>query len=273
MVDERQIDAKLCNIINRLKVFDKKKEIDEKTKDEIKTTLINMGTFAVPSLIELLKSKDTWVSGDIAAYVLGEIGDKRAIIPLADLLEDSQLGDSAYNALLKFGTDCIFDVIKRIENRILHPIDTGSSTGLVSLNALSVIGETRCEESSVFLKRLLDDYMSEMPNEDFDPTKMDWKYRNVDFFHVLDCMVKQQDKSAIPHIKKARDFFPKEYTEYLICQIAIGRLKKGKVEGFLPMEAMEISMPSGRIMDALSDGELGWEDTFEKEYGEYLDED
>jgi len=59
----------------------------------------------------------------------------------------------------------------------------------------------------------------------------------------------------------------------LICQIAIGRIKKGKVKGYLPMEALEISIPSGAIMDALSGGEYGWKDTFDEDYGEYFDED
>ena len=36
------------------------------------------------------------------------------------------------------------------------------------------------------------------------------------------------------------------------------------------MEALEIAMPSGAIMDALSGGEFGWKDTFEEDYGEYF---
>lgn len=86
--------------------------------------------------------------------------------------------------------------------------------------------------------------------------------------------MKQQDTSAIPHIIKARDCFPKEYTDYMICQIAIGRLKQGKVEGYLPMEAMEIAMPSGMIMEALSGGDsYDWKARFDEDYGEYFDED
>jgi len=53
----------------------------------------------------------------------------------------------------------------------------------------------------------------------------------------------------------------------------MGRIKKGKVEGYLPMEALEIAYPSGAIMDALSGGELGWKDTFEEKYGEYFEDD
>lgn len=56
-----------------------------------------------------------------------------------------------------------------------------------------------------------------------------------------------------------------------ICQIAIDRIKKGRVEGYLPMESLEITMPAGAFMDALSGGELGWEDTFDEEYGEYFE--
>ncbi len=38
------------------------------------------------------------------------------------------------------------------------------------------------------------------------------------------------------------------------------------------MEALEITMPSGAIMDALSGGELGWRDTFDEAYGEYFED-
>ena len=92
-------------------------------------------------------------------------------------------------------------------------------TEIISQTAILSICETRCEESIKFLNELLDDYMSELPEEGFDHTERDWKYRNVDFFHLLDCMVRQQDKRAIHHIKKARDFFPENVTELnFICK-------------------------------------------------------
>jgi hypothetical protein len=268
-------DAKneIKQVIKQLKKCDERKEIDEKAKSIMMDKLVVIGKPAVSSLIELLNNHDTMISSSFAADVLGEIGDKRAIGPLADALEESELGENAYEALKKFGPVCIPEVIKRIEYRIAHPIKKGPSIDLITSHGLNVIGEIKCDKSIEFLNNLLDDYMSEMPNETFDPTKYEWKYRNVDFFHLLDCMVRQQDKRAIPHIRKARDFFPENYTDYKVCQIAIGRIKKGKVEGYLPMEALEICMPSGRIMDLLSGGEFGWEDTFEENYGEYFDED
>jgi len=243
-------EIKIKRIIKRLKEFDETKEYDNEAEAKMAETLVAIGKPAVPSLIELLNDHDMWMSSAFAADVLGEIGDKRAIEPLADALEDPELGENAYKALKKFGSACISES-----------------------HALKVIGEIKCDQSINFLNNLLDDYISEMPDEEFDPTKRDWKYRNVDFFHLLDCMVKQQDKSAIQHIRKARDCFPKHYTDYIICQIAIGRIKKGKVEGYLPMEALEISMPSGMLMDALSGGQYQWKDTFDEKYGEYFDED
>jgi hypothetical protein len=268
-----EAEDEIQKIITRLKTFDETKDIDHDAEESMMETLISIGSPAVPSLIELLQNHDTWMSSAFAADVLGEIGDTRAIKPLADALEDFELGENAYRALKKFGSACISDVIQRIEYRIAHPIETGSSLDMITSHALKVLGDIHCDQSSHFLNNLLDDYISEMPDETFDPTTFEWKYRNIDFFHLLDCMVKQQNISAIPHIRKARDCFPKEYTDFIICQIAIGRLKKGTVEGYLPMEAMEIAMPSGMIMDVLSDGQYDWKDRFDEEYGEYFDED
>jgi hypothetical protein len=270
---KKGVEGEIQEIIKRLKTFDETKDIDHEAEASMMERMIAIGEPAVRSLIELLQNHDTWMSSAFAADVLGEIGDTRAIEPLADALEDNELGERAYEALKKFGSACISAVIQRIEYRIAHPIETGRSLDMVTSHALKVLGDIHCDQSSDFLNNLLDDYISEMPDETFDPTTHEWKYKNVDFFHLLDCMVRQQNTSAIPHIRKARDYFPKEYTDHIICQIAIGRLKKGKVEGYLPMEAMEIAMPSGMIMDVLSGGQYGWEDDFDEEYGEYFDED
>ena len=167
---------------------------------------------------------------------------KTTILHWVNILEEPELGENAKEELIKIGSICIPKVIKKIEYRIKHPIKKGVSIDLITAYALSTIGEIRCEKSIQFLNNLLDGYMSEMPSESFDPTKRDWKYRNVDFFHLLDCMVKQQDKKAISHIEKARDFFPENYTDYMICQTAIDRIKnKMSDEGYLPLEALDIA--------------------------------
>ena len=271
----KETEKRIKKVIEQLKKCDDDKKIDDdgKMTSGMMDTLVSIGKPAVPLLIELLNDHDTWMSCFFAADALGEIRAEEAIGPLADALEDPELGENAYKALKKFGPVCIPQVISRIEHRIENPIDTESKIDLTTTHALNVIGETKCDISTKFLCELLDDYVSEMPDEAFDPTKRDWKYRNIDLFHLLDCMVRQQDKGAIPYIRKARDCFPEDYTDYLICQIAIGRIMKGKIEGYLPMEALEISMPSGAIMDALSGGEYGWEDIFDENYGEYFDDE
>jgi hypothetical protein len=275
--DIKKSEDEIQEIIRQLKIFDETRTGDSKAEASMRKRLIAIGKPAVPSLIELLHSQNTWMSSAFAADVLGEIGDIRAIEPLADTLEHFDLGEYAYNAFKQFGSQCIPTVIERIEYRIVHPIEAGISIDLITSYAFSVLGDIQCDQSSQFLNTFLDnyidDYILEMRDETFNPTKRKWKYMNVDFFHLLDCMVRQQNKSAIPIIKKARDCFPKEYTDYIICQIAIGRLKKGEVESYLPMEALEITLQSGLIMDALSGGQYGWEYPFDEKYGEYFDED
>jgi hypothetical protein len=130
-------------------------------------------------------------------------------------------------------------------------------------SAAYIMGEMRDERAIMPLINALENR----------PSKRDWKYVNVDLFHILESMVRQQDTSAISHIRKARDFFPDIYVDYKICQIAMGRIKKGHVDGFLPLEYLDIAMPTRAIMNMLSGGELGYEDTFEENYGEYFEDD
>lgn len=267
-----EIEKEINRLIRELTKYDGMEYSREREEElnEIRDKLVSIGKPAVPQLIEKLNRHGA-LSCWYAVDALGEIGDNRAIKPLVDALEDREFGENTKEALKKFGPVCIPEVIKKVRYRIAHPVKKGSGLDRITAPALSTIGEIRCEESIKVLNELLDDYMTELPEEVFDPTERDWKYRNVDFFHLLDCMVRQQDKRAIPHIRKARDCFPENYADYKICQIAIGRIKKGRVEGYLPMEALEITMPSGAIMDALSGGELGWSDTFDEEYGEYFE--
>lgn len=267
--------SKIEELIGHLKQYDYADDEDgmENVDDGVCRELLEIGEPAVPFLIERLQDDRAWISNRVAIELLGEIGDSRAIAPLADVLENEALGEHACEALEEFGTECIPAVIKRIEHRIANPVTTGRSLERLTAKALEVVGEIQCEQSSNFLNNLLDDYMAEMPQESFDPTQTDWKYRNVDFFHLLDCMVRQQNTNAIPHLKKARDTFPREFTEYIVCQIAIGRIKKGRVEGYLPMEAMEIAIPSDKLMRMFTgeeESEENEEDELEEMYGEYL---
>ncbi len=237
-------------MIEKLKRYDGK-DFEEEAEEELARIceeIALQGESAVPMLIEVLNDRG-FPSSLYAAETLGQIGDRRAIGPLVNALEDGDIGGGAQDALKCFGPACIPAVIKKVEYRIKHPVKEKGAFHTKTMYPLSTIGEIRCLESVDFLNRLLDDYVAEMPREVFDPTKYKWKYRNVDFFHLLDCMVRQQDENAIPHIRKARDAFPGENVEYSICEIAIERIMKGEVEGYLPMEALEMAVPTEAIMD------------------------
>ncbi len=270
---ENNTKDEVKQIIDQIKEFDKKGDYDEVEGAKLVNKIIKCGDTAVPYLLELINEPNSDISFPFAIFALGGIKDKRAIKPLADLLEVEHAGDFACGALKLFGKECIPEVIKRVGYRLDNPLADVSSPDALTRSALSVIGEIKCEESSSFLKNLLDEYIDEISENGLGIDDPEWRFTNLDFFHLLDCMVRQQDKSAIPYIKKARDFFPKEYTDHLLCQIAIGRIKKERVEGYLPMEALEIAMPSGSIMDMFSGGESNWEDNFDELYGEYLDDE
>lgn len=250
---EKETKEQIDNLIQGLKKYDGR-ELSKERKQELKTIkneLVALGKQAVPKLIQVLSNHDGW-SAHFATDTLGEIGDERAIEPLVAVLEEKDLGKSAQEALVKFGPVCVSDVIEKIEYRLAHPVEETGAFTTLTMRPLTTIGEVRCDESIKFLNKLLDDYMSEVPEDPFDPGERDWKFRNVDFFHLLDCMVLQQDERAIPHIKKARDFYPENHTEYMVCQIAIDRIKKGEAVRGLPMEAMEIAFPSDSLMKMFS---------------------
>lgn len=254
MTAEKKKETEIEKLIHELKKYDKDEKYPQENEEGLKKTrdkLISIGKPAVPELINVLNNHDSW-SCYFAAEALGDINDERAIEPLMGAFKKFRLGETAERALKKFGCICAPKAIKKIEDIIKkHTNKKGGMNPIIS-STLSVIGEIQCDESINFLNRLLDDYTDNMPKEGFEITKHEWKYQNFDFFHILDCMVRQQNKKAIPFIKKARDQFPENYTDYKICQIAIGRIKKGRVEGYLPMEALEIAMPPGAIMNALS---------------------
>jgi len=265
-------EALIEELIQELKKYDSLEDYPKDKEEElgkIRDKLISIGKPSVPYLIEVLNNHDSW-SCYFAAEALGKMKDKSAIEPLIDAFDELDLGEEVRKSLKIIGPSCIPYVIKHLEKRIKERNKTNSH---FITNALSTIGEIKCDDSINFLNTLLDDYVSKMPDEDFDIDTYDWEYQGLDFFHLLDCMVRQQDKRALPYIKRARDRFPKNYTDYKVCQIAMGRIKKGKVEGYLPMEAMEIAMPFGALMNAFSGGKMGWKDTFDENYGEYFEDE
>lgn len=251
---DNEIQIKIQLLIDNLKQYDtdnKKYYYEIKQElDKIKNKFIYLGKPAVPQLVILLKERGR-LSKLVVIEALGELCDKRALKSLLDGLEELEIGSFCIEALKKFGPKIILEVIKKIKYRIAHPIKKREKeTDYLLDNALSVIGEIKCNESSEFLNNLLDDYVIYLKDTSSIFDGSDLKDMNINFFHLLDCMVRQQDKNAIPFIKKARDLFPKKYVDYQICQIAIDRINKGEVEGYLPMEAVEMALPYDSIMNA-----------------------
>lgn len=209
--------------------FDKKKKT---TIHKIEVRIIKMSYPVVPYLIEALRRQE-WPLSYQAAGILGKIGDKKAIPDLVALLPHENIGEKAGKALQKFGRPAVSEIIRLLKSTITPLPNKTIPTEISTTYALITLGNIQCDESIHFLNALLDEYMEEVPQEIFDPKKHEWRFRNIDFFLLLDAMVKQQDERAIPHIKKVMDFYPEECADNTVCRIAIGRIRKKKPEGFL----------------------------------------
>ena len=274
-IKKKDKDDKLSYLIKNLKINDELEQKEDyylKEIDEVKEKLIKIGNPALSHLDSVLKENNN-PSSHYAAEILAKIDVEKAIKILVKYIEERGLDEKVKEELVKIGPECLDEVINKINYRINNPIEQEGLFCLTNM-ALRVLGEIRCEKSTNYLNNLLDDYMDAMPRKVFNPNQYDWPYRNIDFFHLLDCMVIQQNKSSIPYIKKARDDFPPRNVEFIICQIAIGRIKKGKVEGYLPMESMDIMLPPAKIFDALrgEDSTEKIEEAFIENYGEYFED-
>lgn len=159
----------LAKLIKDLKKCDNMKYSPEKNEllQKIRNKIIAIGTPAVLPMIKILEDQEdpSWES---AAYIAGELHDERAIMPLINAIENHDLKITANEQLIKFGPDVVPEVIKRVENRIANPIKEGIGASNMTGSALLTIGEIHCGESIEFLNTLLDEYMSEMPDESFD---------------------------------------------------------------------------------------------------------
>lgn len=201
--------------------------------------------------------------------------------------QEPELGDEARRVLKKFGPACLTAVIGKIEYRLEHPVPEKGAFFTLTSHALSTIGEIRCDRSLEYLTGLLDrllangipddltdeSYADELDDGDNEDGEPGWKYPNLDFYHLLDCLVRQQDERAIPYLERARDRFPEGCLENIICRIALGRVHKKRVEGWLPMEALEIQMPFSGFMAAFKGEEFDPRENLRRQYGEYLDDE
>ncbi|KXA96276.1 hypothetical protein AKJ37_05640, partial [candidate division MSBL1 archaeon SCGC-AAA259I09] len=72
------------------------------------------------------------------------------------------------DALVEFGPTCIPKVIEKVEQIIARPREENRGVVTPTMYPLFTIGKIKCDKSVEFLNKLLDDYMSEIPDEPFD---------------------------------------------------------------------------------------------------------
>lgn len=236
---------------------------------KIESSLVSIGRPAVPHLIGLLNRRK-FPSCIRAAEILGRIGNHEAVPALACALLQEELDETAGKVLQKFGPVAVPHIIDIVRSAVT-PNSRQKAPPKKDLSyALITLGAIRCDESCLFLNSLLEDYMAALPPGPFDTEKHEWPYRNIEFFLLLDAMVKQQDERAVPHIRKAMQAFEPEYIDHLVCRIAIGRIKKKLPDGYLPLEALDLSLPVASLMSAFTGKDYDRDKDIEKNYGDLL---
>ncbi|OQX79435.1 MAG: hypothetical protein B6D64_04925 [Bacteroidetes bacterium 4484_276] len=229
--------------------------------------------------IESENYHDEFDDTEIEIYLLNQFIDKglqlsghsengkKFLSKYYQLMANQDMSDGSFEKLSQNKENIIPIFINEINSLMKIRQDKGEVNE--KINTLLIgIGKIKCSESANFLNNLLIGYMKELEKYDFEDERN--KYINFDFFHIIDCIVKQQNKTSIPHILQARDFFPEEYTDHIICQIAVGRIMKGENNGFLPAEALDISLPAGQIFNMLSGDKTDYKDNFDEVYGKYF---
>ncbi|MHB1439393.1 MAG: hypothetical protein ACYCSO_00755 [Cuniculiplasma sp.] len=248
-------------------------ERNEERTRQLQSVICILGKRSMEPILKMLHDKRD-VARTYVPWIIAEIDPSTAGKILMPLISDKDLIDDISGALHGINVPVLPQLIKMFNKKL--KVDTTGKDVLSANNIFLSIGKVRCDESLEFMNSVLDEYINEMPKEEFDTSEMDWKFKNLDFFYVLEAFVRQQDERSIDRLKKVRDIFPPEYMDHLACQIAIGRIiKKKPDDGFLPLEVMDIMIPSWKISDVLfgNKSSMSVDDWFEREYGEYFTPD
>jgi HEAT repeat protein len=110
--------------------------------------LVDIGSAAVPALIEALKNRKNWVRWE-AAKALAQIGDRSSVNALVDALTDKEFDVRwlAAEGLIKIGTDSFKPLLKKL---IEHP-DSSS----VQIGVHHVIHDVSAPQYKEILKPLM----------------------------------------------------------------------------------------------------------------------
>ncbi|ODS38011.1 MAG: hypothetical protein A7315_12930 [Candidatus Altiarchaeales archaeon WOR_SM1_79] len=168
----------------KLGKFDIKDRYDEleRVLKPASDRLIEIGKPAVPKVIRLLiDEKKSWIS-HIAAYILGEIGDERAVKPLCDTLyADDDLSLKAADALMKFGESAMPFLTKMMYS-------LGASSCVNASYALSGI------ESEKSIDALI-------KGMEYRVRMSDWEFVNPIFLSIRGYSNNFNDKRALNYVK------------------------------------------------------------------------
>ena len=207
----------------------------------------------------------------LGCFILSGVGGDEPARRLVELLDSERYG-SEISDLIAFnvGRDAVPYLLDRIQRLAQMPFDQRRPFEHTIGSILLCIGGIRSSTSVSYLIRLLDDYMANMPEGPFDPSVHKWKYSFFDPFYILEALVRQQNRKAVPSIARARDKFPLEYVDHKMCQIALGRIMLKKPKGFIPLEAIEMAVPVDQLFQALEGKRSSRKDVFMKAYGEFF---
>ncbi|MHB8372626.1 MAG: HEAT repeat domain-containing protein [Thermoplasmataceae archaeon] len=258
-------------LIRKVKELSAEKSIEKLDEaEEAAARLIVFGDDAIPEMLPITRDESN-PAFELACFVLSGVGGPVATPTLVDILENTEHSEAVSDLISNnLGKEAVPLLIEKVKSRIGNPVKDKNGFKQVTNNHILCLGNIHCKESLNFLTSLLDDYIKEMPSKSFDIGKHKWKYSSFDLFFILEALVRQQNKKAIPHIAKARDNFPIKFVDHKICQIAIGKIALARPDGFLPMEVMDIIIPPNFLLRVLGEDEGNERDYFTSEYGDYF---
>ncbi len=258
-------------LIRKMKELSAEESIEKLDEaEESAARLIVFGEDVIPEMLPITKD-ETNPAFELACFVLSGVGGPVATSTLVNILENTEHSEAVSDLISNnLGKEAVPLLIEKVKSRIGKPVKDQKGFKQVTNNHILCLGNIHSRDSFNFLTSILDDFIKEMPSKSFDVRKHKWKYSSFDLFFILEALVRQQNKRAIPHIAKARDSFPMEFADHKICQIAIGKIALSRPEGFLPLEVMDIVFPPDLLFRVMGEDEGNKRDFLTSEYGDYF---
>ncbi len=248
-------------------------EDDEESKmeaEELAARIIVFQEDAASLAMDLVRDENN-PAFMLGCCILSGVGGDEPAKRLVELLDSEKYGSEISELIARnMGKDAVPYLLDRIQQLTHMSFEQRKLFEHTIGSILLCIGGIRNSSSVSYLIRLLDDYVANIPDEPFDPSVRRWKYSFFDLFYILEALVRQQNRKAVPSIARARDKFPIEYVDHKVCQIALGRIMLKKPKGFIPLEAIGIAVPVDQLFQAMEGRKSSRKDAFMKAYGEFF---